>query len=366
MKSIEREIEKEPKENYYDIKAVSSTSLGWFERSPKLYKRLTDGEREKTISSYMKLGTAIHSAILTPEKFRENYIRVRDKITGKMGIYVEAFVDVLVSGVSEEAAHEIAYMKAEYKLPPETVMKSFDTEEIKSYVRFLYNNAGKTFLNEEEWKTVETCKESVLKHKEVSRIFDTSNLELESYTEQEIYWKEPESSLDLKSKIDRIVVDNDKQVIYLIDIKSTSKDVHIHNRTPAFISAIKQLSFYRDAVGQWFWKLHNMDAFIDYKLPNRNKVGYSIIPYIITVQTTEDFETVIYQIDNEILDIAKEGGIINSPSSELFSKIRGFMDILKDIEWHKKNNLWEYPRYYYDNDGIVRCNARENRIKGRK
>jgi len=37
-----------------------------------------------------------------------------------MGIYVEAFVDVLVSGVSEEAAHEIAYMKAEYKLPPET------------------------------------------------------------------------------------------------------------------------------------------------------------------------------------------------------------------------------------------------------
>jgi len=344
MRIDEIENEKIIKEDYFSVKAISATSLSWFEQSPIYYKKKIDaGSYKKT--KYMELGTAIHMAVMEPTKFKEEYVRCIGKIGAKMGVYAESFADVLIGGETEEVAHEIAYIKSEFVGKPESIAKKFDEDrKIQKYVDFLRKNSGKIIMNEEDWSTVEICRNSILQHKKATWFFDESDSNFEHFVEQEIYWstinlKGIDFDLPLKSKLDKIVVDKVNGIIYFPDIKSTSKNVHNYPKTKEFIRCIRQLSFYCDALKRW----------------SKERYGkvFTIVPYLIVVQTTDCNETVVYALGDSYMLCGRYGGKVNN------THILGYGNLLKEIKWHTDNNQWNYPRSYYEGDGVVELNLKD-------
>ena len=64
---------------------------------------------------------------------------------------------------------------------------------------------------------------------------------------------------------------------------------------------------------------------------------YKIIPYIVVVQTKDNFETAVYSPDIDSVKIAK--GEVET--------------LLDEMKWHFENNLWDFPRAYYEGDGSL-------------
>ena len=59
---------------YYAEKRVSSSSLKWFEESPKLFRKQLDKEIAQINLSWLETGRQIHMSILEPELFKKSYI----------------------------------------------------------------------------------------------------------------------------------------------------------------------------------------------------------------------------------------------------------------------------------------------------
>jgi len=61
--------------NYYDVKAVSNSSLSWLkDGSPKYFKMKLDGLIKEEKKTYYEKGQQIHMYILEPEEFDKEYI----------------------------------------------------------------------------------------------------------------------------------------------------------------------------------------------------------------------------------------------------------------------------------------------------
>ena len=60
--------------DYYDEKRVSNSSLSWFQRSPKYFKMMLDGELETPTYPWLEYGQELHMYILEPEQFDEEYL----------------------------------------------------------------------------------------------------------------------------------------------------------------------------------------------------------------------------------------------------------------------------------------------------
>ena len=61
--------------NYFDVKAVSNSSLSWLkDGSPKYFKMRFDGELKEEKKTYFEKGQQIHMYILEPEEFDKEYI----------------------------------------------------------------------------------------------------------------------------------------------------------------------------------------------------------------------------------------------------------------------------------------------------
>lgn len=327
MDTFEEVISKKnKKDDYYSVDAISNTSIGYFLESPLLYKKLRDSGITETTSS-MDLGSAIHAYILEPEIFNDRYAICKHKITGKMGIYVEAYVDVIITGISDDVAHEIAYQKAEFipkNIKPETVINNFNEYKTKSYIDFLKSSIGKTILSSEEFDIVQACKVSVMANKAAKKLLTNSPL-LTAYNEIEIYWKS-QLSLNLKSKLDRVVIDWGNKVIYIPDLKTTGKPLKDFKNAVKIYHYHRQLAFYTRAVK---WLMNNDKRF-------NGTQDFRIQPLIIAVETTRYNECRVFEISKYDLNKGTEE----------------FNNVLAHIAELTRLGAWDYTLEYQEGDGI--------------
>jgi hypothetical protein len=59
---------------YYSKPRVSSSSLKWFEDSPRYFKAKLDKEIEEESKQYFEIGKKVHMRLLEPNEFSKNYI----------------------------------------------------------------------------------------------------------------------------------------------------------------------------------------------------------------------------------------------------------------------------------------------------
>lgn len=328
-----------------EIKHVSHSSLSALKVSPEYFKKYVNRELVND-SRYLDLGSAIHCYILENSEFNNRYIVSEGSVIGgMMGKFIHALVEnekyVLESVYdstedtpaefvlqNEEELYQHCYDIAGFKIPIATVIKKLDQPENKSYLSFLLEAQGKHVLSQEEMETIILCSDAARRHAVASTVLNPVGAE----PEKEILWTH--GDFTIKSIIDNLILDEDKKLVTITDLKTTSKSPYNFIRSYTSYGYYRQIAIYKLAVIAYM------------KERGLEPMDYDFKVLIVALQTTGLHECVVYEPDNLDLSIA----------------IDEFESLLERLKWHQDHNRWDYPMEYYNNNGIIKIKLSDEAI----
>lgn len=325
---------------YEDFTRISNSNIGWFlNKGPAYLHKKLSGQLEDETSQSMTKGTMIHEYLLQPEEFQKDYV-VWDK-SRPSSTNEEKFCQALADSLEIEpnksllSAYKAAYStsgKSDDKILSEATKKA---STLKEYIEFLKSGDQREMITPYSVNQLMKIKENISNHKAACKLLlpaDNKNVFHEFHINWEYIsykdYRDIEFTCPCKSLLDSVSFDYDNKKVILMDLKTTS---HLHNFADAVntYDYTRQLYFYTKAL-KWY----------------------------ITNELHEDgntwrFEWYIIAIDSFTSDIRVFTFSYKQVYGENVEKVR---DAIRDIVWHKDNDLWEHSRAYYEGNGIETLN----------
>lgn len=324
---------------YEDFTRISNSNIGWFlNKGPAYLHKKLSGQLEDETSPSMTKGTMIHEYLLQPEEFQKDYV-VWDK-SRPSSINEEKFCQALADSLEIEpnksllSAYKAAYStsgKSDDKILSEATKKA---STLKEYIEFLKSRDQREMITPYSVTQLMKIKENISNHKAACKLLlpaDNKNVFHEFHINWEYIsskYNDIEFTCPCKSLLDSVTFDYDNKKVVLMDLKTTS---HLHNFADAvnMYDYTRQLYFYTKAL-KWY----------------------------ITNELHEDgdtwrFEWYIIAIDSFTSDIRVFTFSYAQVYGENVEKVR---NAIRDIIWHKDNDLWEHSRAYYEGNGVETLN----------
>jgi hypothetical protein len=251
----------------------SYSSLNKLIFSPQLfYKEYILKDREERTDKHLIQGKLIHLLILQPEEFDKNFVVMPSKLPSdtlrrvlkNIMLYTDAIDLVLVEDkLILDSLKEVGLYQS-LKDEEKRVAK-VRTPECGDYYAFS-QTTGKDIIDTD---TLERCKGSVELMKENKSIMELLSHEvtdfemdgIEVFNEKYLKCKLEDYDFGMHGYIDRYVIDADKKLITIIDIKTTGKTITDFPETVEFYNYWLQAAIYRVLVTK------NVDkSMVDYKI----------------------------------------------------------------------------------------------------
>lgn len=324
---------------YEDFTRISNSNIGWFlNKGPAYLHKKLSGQLEDETSQSMTKGTMIHEYLLQPEEFQKDYV-VWDK-SRPSSTNEEKFCQALADSLEIEpnksllSAYKAAYStsgKSDDKILSEATKKA---STLKEYIEFLKSGDQREMITPYSVTQLMKIKENISNHKAACKLLlpaDNKNVFHEFHINWEYIsskYNDVEFTCPCKSLLDSVSFDYNNKKVILMDLKTTS---HLHNFADAVntYDYTRQLYFYTKAL-KWY----------------------------ITNELHENGETWIFEwyiiaIDSLTSDIRVFTFSYKQVYGENVEKVR---NAIRDIVWHKCNDLWEHSRAYYEGNGIETLN----------
>ena len=321
---------------YYKVKKVSNSSLSWFQQSPKYFKLMLDKEIEEESKSYFEKGEQTHQYILEPEEFDNNYVFLdyEQPKSSQQREFCESFARAKKGSADEKAL--AAYKKAySTKENDEKILEKARelTKTYDSYIKYIkLSTTQKTVLSNSMHQQLNESRKALISHDKASELVFNERLKLSAElrgdsniaftaNEFEIYWKYPNTEVECKSMIDRIIIDHENKKITLVDLKTSS---HISEFREKFFEYkyYRQMAFYWMAI---YWHFKNV-------LTDKNFDDYTKETFIVVIGTKDPIEVKVFEITEKTLNL----GILEIDP------------LMRQLEWHFKENKWDYTKEYYE------------------
>lgn len=260
--------------DYYQRPEISNSDLTKFSEegaaSLREYKAKHLGSEP---TPFMDLGTKVHSYILEPNQFKEQYACCAELPGPKMA----KFIEYLTNNDSDDLdrIHKEAYNYAGFSISLTKVLTDLKQPENQLYYQHMLTNKGKTLLSFEDMKICSDVHKVLLDNRYASKylnldeMFDGTNVK--TFTELEVYWPFLIDNTDVddiglptevkcKSKIDKVVVDWDSKKVTVVDFKTTSKPIRAFIENYKTYRIYRQLAFYLDAIKWYLNSTSNLDT----------------------------------------------------------------------------------------------------------
>ena len=307
-----------PDSEYYSLKGFTSISrLKLLDPrhggSPQKYKQGFDfGYNESLL-----LGTAVHAAILQPDDFEiSDY---QNKPAGKLGFFVEKVYENRKSGMKIVDSIEKASIDANYYAGKLTkkILRNAMKLGLDYYLRLSNgefnpeNGKEKYVLSKKLYDSAHACINSINRNGAIQRIL-SQNLfepkefynEIALFSDIEVVFPDGVSTIiRFKGKLDSVVWDPEKKILYLNDIKTTSKGLsyfmgYIYNDVPydgvfEHRSYYTQLYIYSVLLQMYFQKILGID-------------DYTLYTNIFAVETTGEYRSESFRINNSYIELGKK------------------------------------------------------------
>jgi hypothetical protein len=293
-------------QKYFELDRLSNSALSLFNYDPELYYKVyISKEIAKKESASLALGSLVHALILEPDEVNNRFILNKKPIENMLGTFIQYLAN---TEIVDEISQAAAYAAAGFKISLDKVLENFNKPESQAYYNFLKEANGKTVVSQEDYDKAVRLKDKALK---VIQEFENTIPPFEVENEVEILWnyKAEDFEIPCKSKLDRLYRHTEKSLgCRYLDIKTDSQNT-IYNYQESFE----------------YWKTYRQLAF--YTLAINEPTTH----YILAINTKSE-KVLLYQISQRYI-------------------VKGAREIHKDItdlQWHKKNNLWEYPKSVYD------------------
>lgn len=337
----------ENKKSTYKPKGVSNSSLSWFEISPKYFKECIEGNIERLEKDYFELGTKLHMFLLQPEEFNNNYVYLEyDTPRGdKQKNFCNDYISLKEKAKKKDEDAAIRAFQKNYvtKGKSEDKVKEEALELYTSLKKYLiYLEKAKEFkdiLNYTTVKYLEEAKRQVTNHKLANELVYTKidNVvdDIEEHNEFELIWQHPIMK-DVKSSstLDRLVIDHNKKIIKLIDLKTTA-------RLSSFVESFEKYKYYRQLAYYWM----AIEYYFKEELKDKNINDYKRETYIVALQTNNNTNTSNMLTECKVFNVDDEW--LNRGKIEI-------EDLLTTLVWHYDNNLWDHTKEYYEGNGSTK------------
>ena len=307
-----------PDSEYYSLKGFTSISrLKLLDPrhggSPQKYSQGFDfGYNESLL-----LGSAVHAAILQPDDFEiSDY---QNKPAGKLGFFVEKVYENRKSGMKIVDSIEKASIDANYYAGKLTkkILRNAMKLGLDYYLRLSNgefnpeNGKEKYVLSKKLYDSAHACINSINRNGAIQRIL-SQNLfepkefynEIALFSDIEVVFPDGVSTIiRFKGKLDSVVCDPEKKILYLNDIKTTSKGLsyfmgYIYNDVPydgvfEHRSYYTQLYIYSVLLQMYFQKILGID-------------DYTLYTNIFAVETTGEYRSESFRINNSYIELGKK------------------------------------------------------------
>jgi hypothetical protein len=256
----------------FDFSYSSLNKLMWNPQA--FYQMYVLGNREEKTESYLVNGKVVHCLLLEPEKFNDQFIVSPANLpTGNTRTVVDAvyrhaaelqsqgdqrteftdFSDAVLDVLKDINLHQ------SLKTDQQRIDKMY-TPEAMNYWDFLKAKGNKTLIDQE---TYDFCKTGVDLIKTDYQICDLLGCNNNEFSNKEVFNELPLKSIinnkpfGLKGIIDNLVIDHDKKILYINDVKTTSKDLKDFPESIEFYNYWLQASIYIALVSSNFMNLIN-------------------------------------------------------------------------------------------------------------
>ena len=319
-----------PDDQYFAIPGISNSKL-------KLIDPLEGGSPEAYLAGFPKefnvstlTGSSVHEMFLQQADYQlSDY---EGKPSAKLGYFIDCIYEARQKGETIENAIYLASQRANYyagKLTPKIIQKALRAglDYYMRRVRGEFVSEGKEVivLPKAQLEACKACLNSLYNNYSVKQLLSENLLEPKQFLNEialfsdiEVTFPDGEThKIPFKGKLDQVIIDPEKKIIYLNDLKTTSKSCEV------FMGGIYE--------GEWFngsWqKFHYFRQFSVYLLMLQmyceqvlNLTDYNYMCNVIVVETTGENRAKVYPINNSYIQYgAKE-----------------FKELICRVAWHER------------------------------
>lgn len=312
------------KKFYYSYSSLNK--LIW---NPQVfYQMYVLGLKEEKLEQHLLQGKLIHLLLLEPEMFNEEFMVTPGKLpTDSLRQVVDRVFRhyqeltrngddrtelVQFDGAILDVMRDMNYFQ-NLKTDQQRLDKVITPETI-SYWQFLQTKGNKTLVDPETVKFCQDAVEIIKTNNQVcnligSNITDFDNKEV--INEQYMQIDLPNQVYGLKGIIDNLVIDHDNRIIFINDIKTTSKDLKDFPESIEYYSYWLQAVIYMIMIGQVYADLISS--------------GYQVKFHFVVIDRA--FQSYAFAVSEETLN----------------KWLDRFTDCIKKAEWHYQNRSYELP-----------------------
>jgi len=292
------------------------------------YQMYVLGNREEKTESYLVNGKIIHALLLEADKFNDQFIvspanlptgntrTVIDRVfshatelhaNGDQRTELTEFSDAVLDVLKDINLHQAL------KTDQQRIDKMY-TSEAMNYWDFLKSKGNKTLIDQDNYDFCKTGVDLIKMNKQVCDLLgcntnDFSNKEI--FNELPIECNINSKSFGLKGIVDNLVIDHDKRIIFINDIKTTSKDLKDFHESIDFYNYWMQAAIYSTIIAIKFINLIDSGYQLKFHFVVIDK-AYQVYPFPVSDNTMNTW----------------------------FGKLT---DVLEKANWHYTNKNYELP-----------------------
>ena len=329
-------IKKDPikeEEFYNQDYNFSYSSMNKLLFSPGIfYKDYILKERELKTDKHLVEGKLLHLLLLQPEKLHEEFSIVPTKVPSESLKKVLKLIpnhtqEKELSNVDDtvilDCLHEVNLYQS-LKDTDKRVAK-VRTTECEDYYAFMCNTSGKDIIDNDMLAKATERVEILKANKDVMSLMEdiVTDFEMdpiEAYNEKYLECKLKDYRFGLKGYIDRYIVDHDKKEVTIVDLKTTSKGLDKFAETMDYYNYWIQAVIYSTLV------IKNNEKDI-----SNYRINYKFV-------VIDNYDQVY------VFDVS------NNTKSDWY---RGFVDVLKQIDYHYTNRDYTLPYEFAMNNVIL-------------
>lgn len=312
------------KKFFYSFSSLSK--LMWNPQA--FYQMYVLGVREEKVESHLVQGKLIHALLLEPDKLEDNFIVSPTNLpSGNLRTVVDRVyrhhVELANNGDPREKLEEFTdavldvMRDMNYFQNLKTDQQRLDkilTSDAYNYWSFLKMKGGKTLIDQETLDFCKNATEIIKTNSELMKLMGVDVTEFDNkvvYNEMLVELPLPNKDYGFKGIIDNIVIDNDSKVIYINDLKTTSKDLK------DFPESLEYYNYWMQAV------IYSIMVSIIYS--HLIASGYELKFHFIVIDRT--YQSYAFPVTDATMN----------------KWLERFREFMTKVEWHYENQSYELP-----------------------
>lgn len=354
-----------------DIDSYSSIKV-FIEDRKKYYKKfvLKEPVRDQDTQSTI-FGSLVDCLLFSVDEFDNRFaMAITDVPKGQYGKLVEELMNVTTESLNEdgEVTRELedmlkdAYNRVKYDRTGkvidfkrdtfEKVLERFVGSDYEMYYRQLRESHGKEVVEPSMVNNALAVINSLKTNQFVSHIINAANSSRFTVYDQfpiigelsaMLIGTESEgNAYPLKCLVDRIIIDHEKKVISIYDLKTA------WDNEGEFINNYFKYKYYIQAAVYFY-------LVVEWAIKQKDLKDYQIeFPRFVVADSTNYKDPLIYKTNKENIEQGMRGFMIRG------KYYPGVINAVGDLMWHKRNGIWSISRENFRSNGIIQVKPFEN------